>query len=110
MSPEQFCDKSSAASDCWALGFLLYEMLTGKPPFGGNTESETGRRIQKADYLSPVKLNANVSLASGRLIGKLLTMSPERRLTAPQVLEVLQNPALPDTLGSMKSWWGKVKP
>ncbi|MCY7352590.1 MAG: hypothetical protein LH606_18360 [Cytophagaceae bacterium] len=71
------------------MGVLLYQMLMGHASFGGNTELETGRWIQKADYLSPVKLNTNVSRASERLIGKILTVAPERRLTAEQVLAVI---------------------
>ncbi|WP_128546017.1 serine/threonine-protein kinase [Larkinella soli] len=113
MAPEQFSGESSAASDCWALGVLLYEMLTGYAPFGGNTESEIGRLIRKADYIPPRKLNAKLSRTAERLIDRLLTVSPQRRLTAAQVVEALRNPQLldsPDWLGQMRKWWERVKP
>jgi serine/threonine protein kinase len=113
MAPEQFSGQSSSASDCWALGVLLYEMLTGQLPFGGKTQSEIGRQIQKADYLSPRKLNPNLSKASERLIDRLLTVSPDRRMTARQVMEVLRHPALldsPDWMGQVRKWWDRVKP
>ncbi|QHV97705.1 serine/threonine-protein kinase [Spirosoma endbachense] len=112
MAPEQFRGESSSASDCWALGILFYEMLTGYSPFGGSTESESGRLIQKADFISPIKLNASLSATSVRLINKLLTVSPERRLTAHQVLEISQDP---DRLGTadwadpIRKWWDKIK-
>ncbi|QIP15303.1 serine/threonine protein kinase [Spirosoma aureum] len=112
MAPEQFRGESSSASDCWALGILLYEMLTGYSPFGGSTESETGRLIQKADYISPIKLNASLSATSVRLINKLLTVSPERRLTAYQVLEISQDPdrlGTADWVDPIRKWWDKIK-
>lgn len=107
MAPEQFSGESSAASDCWALGVLLYEMLTGYTPFGGNTDTEISRLIQKADYIPPTKLNPNLTKASERLINKLLVVSPQRRLTAEEVLGMLQNPAAlnsPDWVGQVKKW------
>lgn len=112
MAPEQFSGVSSAASDCWALGVLFYELLTGYTPFGGSTESEIGRLIQKADYLSPVKLNPGLSRASERLIHKLLTVSPERRPTALQVLDIIQDPTqldVPDWMEPMQKWWKKIR-
>ncbi|RRB00091.1 serine/threonine-protein kinase [Larkinella rosea] len=113
MAPEQFSGQSSSASDCWALGVLLYEMLTGQSPFGGSTLSEISRRIQKADYVAPQKLNPRLSKASERLIDKLLTVSPDRRFTARQVVEALRHPHLldsPDWVGQMRKWWDRVKP
>ena len=107
MAPEQFSGESRAASDCWAMGVLLYEMLTGYTPFGGNTDTEISRLIQKGDYIPPTKLNPTLSKASERLINKLLVVSPQRRLTAQEVLDILQNPALlnsPAWVGQVKKW------
>lgn len=111
MAPEQFSGEATSASDCWALGVLLYQMLTGYPPFGGATDSEIGRLIQKADYLPPTRLRPDLSPFAQRLIEHLLTVAPGRRLTARQVEEVLQNPALltaPGLVNRVKSWWGKI--
>lgn len=111
MAPEQFAGESSAASDCWALGVLLYEMVTGYTPFGGSSESEIGRLIRQADYIPPAKLNSDLSRYSSKLIERLLTVAPERRLTAQQVQEVTQNPELLNSvnwLGQVRKWWGKI--
>ncbi|GAB2575731.1 serine/threonine-protein kinase [Spirosoma areae] len=112
MAPEQFAGESSAASDCWALGVLLYEMVTGYSPFGGSTESEIGRLIQKADYLAPARLNPALSRASIRLIDRLLMVAPEHRLTAHQVLERIEHPShleAPDWVAPIWKWWEKMK-
>ncbi|MVM38188.1 protein kinase [Spirosoma sp. HMF3257] len=112
MAPEQFAGESTTASDCWALGVLFYEMLTGYTPFGGTTESEIGRLIQKADYLSPLKLKPTLSRTSERLIDKLLVVNPENRLTAQQVLDIIQNPAQLDSSNwtdPIRKIWGRLK-
>lgn len=111
MAPEQFTGEATPASDCWALGVLLYEMLTGYPPFGGATDSEIGRLIQKADYLPPTRLRPDLSPFAQRLIERLLTVAPDRRLTAQRVQDVLQNPTLLTESGlvsRVKAWWGKI--
>jgi len=108
MAPEQLSGNSSAASDCWALGVLFYQMLTGYSPFGGSTEPEVGRLIQKGDYVAPVRLNPGLSRASQRLIGKLLTVAPGRRPTAHQVLDLIEHPDrlnTPDWFGPIRNWW-----
>lgn len=112
MAPEQFTGESTPASDCWALGVLFYEMLTGYTPFGGTTESEIGRLVQKADYLSLSKLKPNLSRTSERLIDKLLVVNPEQRLTAEQVVAICQDPTqldAPSWVDPIRKLWGKLK-
>lgn len=52
MSPEQVdgrTGESSAASDVWALGAMLFQMLTGRLPFQGHSTAEVFRRIREEE-------------------------------------------------------------
>jgi eukaryotic-like serine/threonine-protein kinase len=65
MSPEQTRGKElDARSDIWALGVLLYEMVTGRPPFAGATHADT---ISAIVGLEPVPLGLQTPAAPPQL-------------------------------------------
>ncbi len=77
MAPEQLRGQTAEArSDVWALGVVLYEMATGRLPFGGHTAFEISSAILNE---SPVPLPSSVPAEVRAVIERCLEKEPGRR-------------------------------
>ncbi len=80
MAPEQVrAQPVDARADIFALGALLYEMLTGKRAFQGESMVETLNAILKEDPPSLLESSARLSPALDRIVRRCLEKRPEER-------------------------------
>jgi len=92
MSPEQAMGlMADARSDLYALGATLYEMVTGRPPFRGDTAGAVIAQHLGVPPVTPAALNPEVPEAFASLIERLLAKRPaERPANAATVREFLR--------------------
>lgn len=82
VSPELLTDKSACkASDLWAFGCIIYQLLTGRPPFKAANEYLTFQKIVALEYEFP----PGFPPAAKDLIERLLVLDPQRRLSIEHI-------------------------
>ena len=96
MAPEQASDEAvDARSDLFSFGSVLYEMLSGKPPFDGKTPLVVLRRVTDERQESIRKINPTVPEWLELTIDKLLAKKPDDRFQTAQELYELFAEELP---------------
>ncbi|KAJ0125323.1 serine/threonine-protein kinase ksg1 [Diaporthe amygdali] len=82
VSPELLTEKTAGkASDVWAYGCIIYQLLAGRPPFKGGTEYLTFQKIVGLEYDFP----PGFPPAARDLVERCLVLDPGRRLTIEHI-------------------------
>jgi serine/threonine-protein kinase len=88
MAPEQARGEPglTAAVDVYALGAILYELLTGRPPFQGATVVETVREVLEREPVHPRAVNPAANRELSLIAMTCLEKNPDRRYPAAGAL------------------------
>jgi serine/threonine protein kinase len=98
MAPEivQKLEYSGPPADIWALGVLLFTLLSGCFPYRGATDKELYTKIMRADYKLPPEVSSSLSQDATNLLKKIFSIDPNRRPSARDILNDiwLQDPEI----------------
>ncbi|CAG8956807.1 hypothetical protein HYFRA_00011196 [Hymenoscyphus fraxineus] len=103
VSPELLTDKSACkASDLWAFGCIIYQLLAGRPPFKAGNEYQTFQKIVGLEYEFP----PGFPPAARDLVERLLVLDPQRRLS----IEHIKNHEFFDGIAWGRELWKQKAP
>jgi formylglycine-generating enzyme required for sulfatase activity len=92
MAPEQIRGESDHRADLWALGVVLYEMVTGRAPFTGDHEAAIMHAVLMEQPTPARQIDPDVPTALEEILTRALAKSPAARYqSATELLDTLRN-------------------
>lgn len=87
IAPEVLKQKYDEKCDIWSIGVIMYILLTGRPPFDGQSDNQIIKKVEKGKFPTRIPEYQSLSADAKDLITKLLDMSPAKRLSASEALQ-----------------------
>jgi len=87
MAPQVLMGRYCKSCDVWSIGVIMYIMLSGRPPFRGQTDQETFAKIREGVLNLQGSTWGDISPDAKGLLKMLMKYSPQARYTAGQALE-----------------------
>jgi calcium-dependent protein kinase len=117
VSPEILSGPYTKKCDIWSLGVILFMMLSGYPPFDGDTDRDILNSVKNSDLSFSEPVWNTISGEAKDMISHLLDRNPETRYSANEVLvhpwitEFMNSPTTPAVLDarSLRTYQNSVK-
>jgi serine/threonine protein kinase len=90
MSPDVLQGKYDRSCDLWSIGVVAYILLTGYPPFNGNSNFEVLESIRKGNLVFEESIWGNVSKSSRDFVSKMLSFDSSSRIRVAE--DALRHP------------------
>ena len=102
VAPEVIKGSYNNKCDMWSSGVLMYELLSGSPPFAGKTDDEIVSNVVKGHYTMIGDTWKSISKEAKELIKRLLTVNPAKRITA---IDAVKDPWITKYTNSQKDFF-----
>jgi Tol biopolymer transport system component len=106
MSPEQLRGKAvDGRSDIFSMGAILYEMLTGRRAFRGETDVDTITAVLRETPPEVTRERASVPKAFEQIVNHCLEKEPEQRFQSVRDLAFALQTLGTDSVRGWRGWW-----
>lgn len=87
VAPEVLKGEYDEKCDIWSIGAISYIMLSGDPPFNGNSNNDIFNKIMNEELSFNKEKWINISKEARDFIKKCMTKTPDKRLSASKMIE-----------------------
>lgn len=79
IAPEVLTTEYDEKCDCWSIGVIMYILLSGKPPFDGETDKDICKKVKEGKYSLTATEWDEISDEAKDLVKLLMTYDPNKR-------------------------------